>query len=223
MWELFAALFGGAYIAGRVGSEKAATKASNRRRETYRDINNQITNIALEDKMRSEMHWGKPYDTDRWHTTKAAIKKMESEVPERDMEYVFGGNWRDLFNNKFTPYIVYDGLNGGFNCIHEVAFNLWLANKHLISTNHTSGYVIECRMKDVDHALSRGIALRACEVIESHIQETHPELRLYYHDGTSEMSYNNGNLTYRRLEWSHWLDNLQARENSVPLVNNYKK
>ena len=184
MWEIFGALFGGAYILGRVANDKANKRAADTRFNRYLGVKNRLTNLEIESRMRNEMHWGKPYAMDKYRTSKAAIRKMESEIPKEDMEFVFGKDWERVFYAKEIPYIVY-GASDYFHDIHEIAFNMWLAsNKHLISTNHASGYSIGREVKGIPMEQRRYVPLRACQVIEKHIQEVCPDVSLWYPTST---------------------------------------
>ena len=210
MWEIFGALFGGTYLAARFASDKSAKKAANRRFNNYLDIKTQLTNLELESKMRGEMHWGKPYDAEKYRTSTAAIRKMESEIPKEDMEFVFGKDWEKVFYNKNIPYIVY-GSGDYFHDIHEIAFNLWLAaNKHIISTNHSSGYSFGREIKGLpERSQWRSVPLRACQVIERHIKERYHDAELYYANSTNTPS----NL---HLSWNFWIDSYRGTVSGKP-------
>lgn len=210
MWEIFGALFGGAYIAAKYNGDKSAKRAADRRFNSYLDIKNQLTNMSLESGMRSQMYWGKPYAADTYRTSRAAIRKMESEIPEKDMEFVFGKDWEKLFYGKETPYIVYVP-NDYFHDIHEIAFNLWLAsNKHIISTNHGSGYSIGREVKGLPERYQwQSVPLRACQVIERYIQEVYPNASLWYPTSTLRSP---GTF----IEWNFSIDSYAGTRGSRP-------
>ena len=185
MFEIFGALFGGAYLMYKVGSDNARKQESEARYNKYRQIQQRVTNSDLEWKMRTKMSFKYRDSTEKIMKALSERDKMVSEVSEKDMEYVFGSDWRELFAQKPLPYLA-DQLPSYtpecFHYIHEVAFNLWMSQKGYIVGDHCAkGYSAKCiitGLPDEQQGRRYGITDRAVEVILRNVQKYHPECRL---------------------------------------------
>lgn len=186
MFELFGALFGGAYILGKLGSDNYHKEQSEAKRQKFQQIKRQLTASRLEWDMRVRMSFNQRASYEKITEVLKARAEMVSEVNEDDMAYVFGNDWREIFDRKGVPYLA-DSMGGGyfpecFQYIHEVAFNLWLSQKGYISEFHAdcgySAQIILKGLKDEEQGRRYGITDRAVEVIQRNIHKEHPEYSL---------------------------------------------
>ena len=187
MSGFFAGLFGGLYYTGKILNERAENKLYEKRRNDYKSIADQII-CPL------------GYDEYKAPRTREAFWIMAESISE-DLKYVFGENWRAEVN--FPLILNYDLVcteqesRGMFTHPLQVVYEIWLSKKGKISwlrsrRFHLAGFVY------ANNEETRGIVLRACEIIEKNLQEAHPELplRLRVKDGCEYL-----------LEWEHWTKN----------------
>ena len=209
MFAFFAALFGGAYLAGRSIRDAALDSAIEARNKRYREIVNNLTDDKLEYQMRGEMDWKRRYGAPPLSDVMEKRWKMLREIPNQDLTYVFGENWEAMFTKErvFLPYST-GGITDAFGSIWEIAFNLWLSQKNLISSRHTSYYNTRFIIYGLPEEMSKTqVSLRACKIIERNIQKTHPE---YF------MCVNPIKDKEHQLTWNFWLDNCDIRYGSRP-------
>ena len=70
MFEIFGALFGIAYLAGKSISEQVETEAAEARRNKYSSIIEKMQNPELESNMRNSLEWKKGYYSDPYSEVK---------------------------------------------------------------------------------------------------------------------------------------------------------
>lgn len=203
MFEIFGALFGGAYLIHKIGSENAIKQDNDARMQRFNMRRNQVTNSNLEWEWREKMSFRT--NAKYGEITKAlkAREQMVSEVSEKDMAYVFGLDWKELFAKKPLAYLSTQlpGCDDGcFKCIHEVAFNLWMSQKGYIVAHHCShsGYsakhIID-GLPDNQQGRRYGITSRAIKVIERNVKRKHPDLAVVQDP-----------LDPKRKIWNIWAD-----------------
>lgn len=209
MFAFFAALFGGAYLAGRSIRDAALDSAIEARNKRYREIVNNLTDDKLEYQMRGEMDWKRRYGAPPLSDVMEKRWKMLREIPNEDLVYVFGANWEAIFTKErvYLPYAS-SGIYEAFGSIWEVAFNMWLSSKNLISSRHTSYYHTRFVIRGLPEEIDKTqVALKACKIIERNIQKKHPE---YF------MCINPVKDKENTLTWSFWLDSCDIRYGARP-------
>ena len=140
MFEIFGALFGIAYLAGKSISEQVGTEAAEARRNKYSSIIEKMQNPELESNMRNSLEWKKGYYSDPYSEVKKRRWEMLREIPEKDLVYVFGNNWEEMFEKQLAYLPNTYNIEGMLFDIWEMAFNIWLSKRHVISRNHTKQY-----------------------------------------------------------------------------------
>lgn len=209
MFELFAALFGGAFLAGRSIRNAALDSLIEARNKRYREIVDELTKGTLEGQMRDKMEWKRRYGCPTYDEVQKVRWDMLREIPNEDLVYVFGANWEAIFTKErvYLPYAS-SGIYEAFGSIWEVAFNMWLSSKNLISSRHTSYYHIRFVIRGLPEEMDKTqVALKACKIIERNIQKKHPE---YF------MCINPVKNKENTLTWSFWLDNCDIRYGARP-------
>lgn len=209
MFELFAALFGGAFLAGRSIRNAALDSLIEARWKEYRRIVDELTKGTLEGQMRDKMEWKRRYGCPTYDEVQKVRWDMLREIPNEDLVYVFGANWEAIFTKErvYLPYAS-SGIYEAFGSIWEVAFNMWLSSKNLISSRHTSYYHIRFVIRGLPEEMDKTqVALKACKIIERNIQKKHPE---YF------MCINPVKNKENTLTWSFWLDNCDIRYGARP-------
>lgn len=209
MFELFAALFGGAFLAGRSIRNAALDSLIEARNKRYREIVDELTKGTLEGQMRDKMEWKRRYGCPTYDEVQKVRWDMLREIPNEDLVYVFGANWEAIFTKErvYLPYAS-SGIYEAFGSIWEVAFNMWLSSKHLISSRHTSYYHTRFVIRGLPEEIDKTqVALKACEIIERNIQKKHPE---YF------MCINPVKDKENTLTWSFWLDSCDIRYGARP-------
>lgn len=200
MFEFFAALFGGAFLAGRSIRDSAMVSAAEARRKRYREIVDKLEDQILENQMRGKLDWKKPHNSYSYEQAQKARWDMLREIPNRDLVYVFGENWEEIFKKErvFLPYST-GGVTDAFGSIWEIALNLWLSGKHIICSRHSAYYNTRFIINGLPEEMDKTqVALKACKVIERNIQKKYPE---YF------MCVNPIKNKEHLLTWSFWLDN----------------
>lgn len=209
MFELFAALFGGAFLAGRSIRNAALDSLIEARNKRYREIVDELTKGTLEGQMRDKMEWKRRYGCPTYDEVQKVRWDMLREIPNEDLVYVFGANWEAIFTKErvYLPYAS-SGIYEAFGSIWEVAFNMWLSSKNLISSRHTSYYHTRFVIRGLPEEMDKTqVALKACKIIERNIQKKHPE---YF------MCINPVKNKENTLTWSFWLDNCDIRYGARP-------
>ena len=209
MFELFAALFGGAFLAGRSIRNAALDSLIEARNKRYREIVDELTKGTLEGQMRDKMEWKRRYGCPTYDEVQKVRWDMLREIPNEDLVYVFGANWEAIFTKErvYLPYAS-SGIYEAFGSIWEVAFNIWLSSKNLISSRHTSYYHTRFVIRGLPEEMDKTqVALKACKIIERNIQKKHPE---YF------MCINPVKNKENTLTWSFWLDNCDIRYGARP-------
>lgn len=210
MFAFFVAFFGVIYLVGRCAWEKSLDRAIEAREKRYREIINKLTDNELESQMRSKMNCKKPYySSPAYEISKKVRWDMLREIPNEDLIYVFGANWEAIFTKErvYLPYAS-SGIYEAFGSIWEVAFNIWLSSKNLISSRHTSYYHTRFVIRGLPEEMDKTqVALKACKIIERNIQKKHPE---YF------MCINPVKNKENTLTWSFWLDNCDIRYGARP-------
>lgn len=188
MFNLFIALFGGLYYAGKYAEEKSKIKATASRNQIFETINNTVNNYNV-------IQENKPRDM------KKALSMVE-EIGE-DLEFVFGKDWLDIYQKRriFNDFDSYKLLCSNYHpcdnatvdhrwTLWAIAYNIWLSKRGYITDTeyfpqtHIDGINY---MKDdypflVDNA--KEIILKMFRVVEKNIQKKHPDLNLSLWMGT---------------------------------------
>lgn len=213
MFAFFAALFGGLYLAGESISESAKQSAADARLAKGREIKNKMLDNDLEWNMRSELNW-EPKCGKNLNTVQDKRWKMLREIPEKDLIYVFGDKWEELFTNErvFLPYS--PSNDGRMVDIWEVAFNIWLSGRHVLSHNHTGRYYYNNIVRGMprDKELNKKMILKAARIIERNLKEKFPDVAL------SKNPINENVFPDRKnaLLWNFSLDSIGVSERIYP-------
>lgn len=188
MLSFFGGLFGGLYYAGRILNEKAEKKLYEKRRYDYQLIDDQIKYP-----IGNSSEYEPPKNRDEFW--------IMAESISGDLKYIFGDRWRTEINypliSNYPAICMEYESRGIFTHPLQVVYEVWLSKKGKLSILrqrrfHLAGFVY------ANNEETRGIVLRACEIIEKNLQEAHPELplRLRVKDGSEHL-----------LEWEHWTKN----------------
>ncbi len=206
MFEIFGALFGGAWLLHKFTSEKSASKAFDRRFQTIEAIRKSVSDWEYEREMRSKFFYILPPDIQNgtikltpelhekiWNDVlEMRDNVVHNIIPAKDMEFVFGENWEEWFEQLPEEYDwlrnQYESAFGGkFGGIWEVVFNIWLSMQGYIGYWHTyRGYNYKHDIVGVLHDDRIRVATRACQVIERNIRKRYNNdegFKLYVHDG----------------------------------------
>lgn len=196
MGWFFLALIGLVFLAVRAIRDSALDAAVKSREENYKNVIESLRDKKLEDYMRQKTE-----------NKSAARWDMLKEIPEKELIYVFGTEWKNLFTNERDSSMhKYSSCNCKMESVWEVAFNIWLSTKHLISYHYHKGYSYRMNLfgyhKDPDILnerikQSRRILINACKIIEKNIMETNPNAQLFI----DPIEKNTDTFV-----WSFWLD-----------------
>ena len=215
MFEIFGALFGIAYLAGKSISEQVGTEAAEARRNKYSSIIEKMQNPELESNMRSSLEWKKGYYSAPYSEVKKRRWEMLREIPEKDLVYVFGNNWEEMFEKQLA-YLpnTYTGTEGMLFDIWEMAFNIWLSKRHVISRNHTKQYYYNNIVRGMpqDRKQSKQAIFKMAKIIERNIQEKFPEASLSLNPINENVFPDKKN----NLIWNFWLDCLDVPKRISP-------
>lgn len=193
MFEIFGALFGGAYLFGKVASDKSAHRAAQARHNEFETIYNAITNHELESKLSCSLYYKFPQDIkcglaelteERHNEICKSVIDMRNHVihdiiPREDMEYVFGADWESYFKRVPTNY---NALKDSetlwyWGSVWDIVLNIWLSTKGFASWKHiTEGYRIRGSVPYIMDDDVPGVTRRACDVIARNVRNHHPEL-----------------------------------------------
>ena len=206
MFEIFGALFGGAWLLHKFTNEKLASKAFDRRFQTTEAIRKSVSDWEFERELRSKFFYILPPDIENgtvtltpeihekiWNNVlETRDNVIHNIIPSSDMEFVFGENWEEWFEQLPVDYnslknTYESNLFGEFGGIWEVVFNIWLSEQGYIGYWHTyHGYQYKMDIVGVLHNDRISVATRACQIIERNILEKHNNdegLKLYVHNG----------------------------------------
>ena len=193
MFEILGALFGSAYIAGRVASEKSTHRAAQARHNDFMTIYNAITNMEEERKLADALYYKFPQDikcglaelTEERHNEicKSVINTrnhvVHDIIPAEDMEYVFGEEWESYFEGVPSNYnaLKEPGTMSFWGGVWDIILNMWLSTEGFASWKHiTDGYRIKGSVPYImDNDVPR-VTRRTCEVIARNVRDHHPEL-----------------------------------------------
>ena len=193
MFEIFGALFGGAYLLGKAASDKSAHRSAQDWGSNYKMIYDTITNPSIEKKLADSLYYKFPQDilcglaeltAERHNEICQSVINTRNYViheiiPSKDMEYVFGKDWESYFEKVPTDY---DALQepktmsywGG---VWDIVLNIWLSTKGYASWQHVShGYYITGSVPYIMNDDVPRVTQRACDVIARNVREHHPEL-----------------------------------------------
>ncbi len=193
MFEIFGALFGGAWLLHKFTSEKSASKSFDRRFQITEAIRKSVSDWDFERELRKKFFYILPPDVENGtiKLTQELHEKIWNDalemrnnvihniIPASDMEFVFGENWEEWFEQLPEEYDwlrnqyewAFDGKFGG---IWEVVFNIWLSMQGYIGHHHTNdGYQYKMDIVGVLHDDRIRVATRACQVIERNILQNY--------------------------------------------------
>ena len=218
MFEIFGALFGGLYLAGKSISESAKQSAADARLARCREIESKLTDRDLEWHMRNELDWEPKCGKNLWSVIDKRWKMLK-EIPQKDLVYVFGDNWEELFT-KERVYLAHTSgaISGQMIDIWEMAFNLWLSGRHIISNNNTIyGYYYNNIVRGMprDKALNKKAIFRMAKVIERNLQEKFPEVAL----SKNPIKWKSFPDKENTLVWNFNLDGIGVSERIYPWGN----
>lgn len=216
----FAALFGGAVLAGKSLVDSYRKESAEERWNKYRCINRKVTNSVLESQIHQQMC-----------DSKEGRIQMLDEI-EDELEEIFGSNWRAFYryyifnwsrgyddnrNLIFTGYINpeneyflagYEGTFsevmvseiGGFLNIWNLACEVWMSKKGFIACGRNK-YNTMFGIRGCGDAERKAVATKACQIIERNLQNAHPDMNLRLRLDYSEFGKNG----MPKLAWEHWL------------------
>ncbi len=193
MFEIFGALFGGAYLLSKFTSEKSKSRAFERRFQATKAIRETVSDMSFESTLRSKFFYTLSPDIENgtikftpelheqiWSgVLETRNDVIHNNIPESDMRFVFGKNWEEWFEQLPVDYNSLQnqyeyGYDGKFGSIWEVVFNIWLSMCGYIGHHHTNdGYQYKLDIVGVLHDDRIGVAARACQIIERNILEKH--------------------------------------------------
>ena len=191
MFEIFGALLGGGYLLYKYTSDKHSNKAFKRQQASKAAIRKKVSDLVKECEMREKMFYTLPRDVENGTVklTPELHQKLKDDVinmrydiihniiPTKDMEYVFGEDWENIFMSYPTDYESLRDLDSSnfmakFGDIWEIVFNIWFSTYGYIAYDHTdSGYRYKMGIRGVPHEDTIQVASRACQIIERNLLE----------------------------------------------------
>lgn len=165
----FEALFGSLYIGGRLLGEKVLNAGDKARREKYDGIEKIMTNRNRETEL----------DNSIYHYKKTTLQVAEM-VPEEDLIYVFGPNYKDLMSAYINRLQDDYSMGNGFYDITSILVNIILSQEgiardfRLITGYNWCSPVLGLPRDNKDE-----ICKRALRIIDRNMRREHPDLEIY--------------------------------------------
>ena len=195
----FEALFGSAYIGGRLLGESLSDAASKARDAEFEEASSHVKNLELELQLLREPVSG--------FSGRRATEKMAELIPTEDIVYVFGNEYKDIFKNFIaTPSTIRDeNIYHGFYDINSVLFNILYSQKGYITDNRVIyGYWCGYPVNGLPHEMRVQTQTRACEIIDRNIRREHPELDIYLCECADPQQPKDAPRMWYR--WNIWLN-----------------
>lgn len=165
----FEALFGSLYIGGRLLGEKALNAGDKARHEKYEKIEEIITNRSREAEL----------DNSIYHHKKTTLQVAEM-VPEEDLIYVFGQNYKELMSAYINRLQEDYSMYNGFYDITSILVNIILSQEGIArSYRLIRGYNWCSPVLGLSRDNKDEVCKRALRIIDRNMRRAHPDLEIY--------------------------------------------
>lgn len=185
MFDLFLALFGGAYYSGKIGAEKRRKRFAEMERESKDKSYNEITSNYFVLKQDVETKYMNALIDLK--TRNQALESIETELRQ-----VYGNNWSNFFQRFNLPDPNCNGQKTSSNkecdlILHRPGNPWWAALTILIAKNE--GKVLDCFADMTAHPFGklefvynmnsspeeREFPIKVMEIVEQYIKVDHPD------------------------------------------------
>lgn len=167
------AFLGSLWLGGKILSEKTSDTAAKNRHERNIAFGQTLENPELEHSILEE-----------------AVKKhhpwVVAQIPENDLEYVFGEQWQELigtyYKEVFGAFQTSDDFGGSynFNDVSSILINILMSQHgYLRDSRYWRGYQRGRIIRGVPKEDRVEVANRTCRIIERNIRTAHPDIDLY--------------------------------------------
>lgn len=190
MFELFAALFGGGYLATKISKDKRNKIQAQSESAIRNAIINMLTNYQLEEKLERSLFYVDKLNSEiSFNSFNESVKEIyayrkyaiEQCIPEEDLIFIFGLQWRevlkipecDIADNAMNIMkdIIPIGYSNEFGNVWGIVLDLLLSIDGIVASKHIiNGYQVGREIIGVPFDERVEIAKKACKVIERNIQ-----------------------------------------------------
>lgn len=187
MFEFFAALFGGGYLAMKISKDKRNIIQAQSESAIRNTIIDMLTNYQLEEKLERNLFYIDKLNSETsFNDFNESIKEIyayrkyaiEEYIPEEDLIFIFGLQWREILKipecdivDKAINDVIPIGYSNEFGNVWGIVLNLLLSIDGIVASKHIiNGYQVGREIIGAPFDERVEITKKACKVIERNIQ-----------------------------------------------------